>query len=65
MKANNIRELTNEELQHQFDETRREMFNLRIQKSTGQLENPARLRMLRRDVARMETILTEREKAAK
>ncbi len=64
MKATDIRELTNEELQHQFDETRREMFNLRVQKSTGQLENPARLRILRRDVARMETVLTEREKAA-
>ncbi len=64
MKATNIRELTHEELQHQFDETRKEIFNLRVQKSTGQLENPARLRILRRDVARMETILTEREKAA-
>jgi large subunit ribosomal protein L29 len=63
MKAQNIRELTEDELQHQYDETVQELFNLKMQKSFGQLENPARLRILRRDVARLETILDQRRKA--
>jgi large subunit ribosomal protein L29 len=63
MKPDAIRELTDEELHHQFDEVRRELFNLRVQKSTGQLENPARLRVLRREVARIKTILNQRENA--
>jgi len=63
MKAQNIRELTQDELQHQYDETVQELFNLKMQKSFGQLENPARLRILRRDVARLETILDQRRKA--
>ena len=63
MKSNALRELTAEELQHQYDETQRELFNLRIQKSSGQLENPARLRLLRREVARIRTIIKEGESA--
>ena len=63
MKANSIRELTAEELDHQYDETQQELFNLRIQKSSGQLENPARLRHLRRELARIKTIMNERDKA--
>lgn len=65
MKAGDIRELTAEELRQKYDETVQEMFNLRIQKSTGQLENPARLRHLRREKARVRTIMNEKERAAK
>ena len=63
MKATALRELTAEELQHQYDETQAELFNLRIQKSSGQIENPARLRLLRREIARIKTIMHERGKA--
>lgn len=60
MKPNALRELTREELQHQYDETQQELFNLRMQKSYGQLENPLRLRHLRRELARIKTITQER-----
>ena len=64
MKARDIRELSPEELQHQYDEVTAELFNLRMQRSTGQLENPIRLRLLRRDVARLKTELNERKKVS-
>lgn len=63
MKATALREMTVEELDHQYDETQKELFNLRIQKSSGQLENPARLRLLRRELARIKTIKNERGEA--
>ena len=62
MKASDIRQLTDEELQQQYEETAGELFNLKMQKSYGQLENPARLRILRREVARLKTILNQRKK---
>ena len=65
MKANEIRDLTEEEVQQKLLETRKELFNLRIQQATGQLEKPSRIRELRRDMARMHTIMKERVKAAK
>ena len=61
MKAIEIRELTDEELQQSYEETMQELFNLRMQKSSGQLENPSRLRVLRRDVARIRTIMNEKK----
>ena len=61
MKAIEIRELTNEELQQAYEETTQELFNLRMQKSSGQLENPSRLRILRREVARIRTIMNEKK----
>lgn len=64
MKATEIRELTSEELEQKYDETRQELFNLRMQKSTGQIENPSRLRLLRREVARIRTIMNEKGRAA-
>jgi large subunit ribosomal protein L29 len=64
MKASQIRELTSEELQQKFDESSQELFNLRMQKSTGQMENPSRLRLLRREIARVRTIMHEKERAA-
>jgi large subunit ribosomal protein L29 len=60
MKASELRELSAEELMEKTRELRTELFNLRIKKNTGQLENTARLRTLRRDIARAETVLTER-----
>jgi large subunit ribosomal protein L29 len=62
MKASKVRELTGEELQKKEQDIREELFRLRFQHVTGQLENPMRLRHLRRDLAR--TITIGREKAA-
>ena len=62
MKASKVRELTGEELTKKERDLREEMFRLRFQHVTGQLENPMRLRQLRRDLAR--TITIRREKAA-
>jgi len=55
MKAADIRELTEEELVRAIDENRREILNLRLQAQTGQLENTARVRVVRRDIARLLT----------
>lgn len=65
MKIKEVRDLTPEELRHQYEESAKELFNLRIQQSTGQLEKPSRLRELRRSVARMRTVENERKKEAK
>ena len=64
MKSTEIRELTAEELDQQCRESRRELFNLRIQQTTGQIENPVRLRSVRRDVARIKTELSARNRRA-
>ncbi|HVN39231.1 MAG TPA: 50S ribosomal protein L29 [Myxococcota bacterium] len=63
MKASELRDLTDDELLAKAHELRDELFNTRIRKTTGQLENTAKLRTLRRDVARAETILRERRGA--
>lgn len=55
MKNTEIRELTTEELRRSLESTRRELFNFRMQAQTGQLENTARIRHARRDVARLLT----------
>lgn len=60
MKAIKLREMTGDELAQQLADSERELFNLRVRKSTGQVEQPLRLRTLRRDVARIKTILKER-----
>ena len=65
MKASEIRELTPEELQLRLDQSRKELVNLRMQQATSQIENPARLHELRRDVARIRTIERERQRGAK
>ena len=64
MKPVDVRDLTEDELDQRIEDTRRELFNLRIQRSTGQLENPLRIRLLRRDIARMLTIKAETTKAS-
>ena len=60
MKTNELREMTVEELANRSRELRKDALNLRIQQASGQLENPARLKEIRREVARMETIISER-----
>lgn len=61
VKNNEIRELTNEQITKKIEEYKEELFNLRFNQATGNLENPARIRELRKLVARMKTILRERE----
>ena len=56
-----IRELSNEELLSKIEEAKQELFNLRFQQATGSLEKPSRITELRKLVARMKTILRERE----
>ena len=65
MKSSEFRELSMEELEAKSRELRGELFNVKIKKSTGQLENTAKLLLLRRDIARAETILCEKRGATK
>ncbi len=60
MKANEIRKMTTEEIVKKIEESKEELFNLRFKQATGSLEKPARLHELRKDVARLKTILKER-----
>ena len=64
MKIAEIKEFTLKELNARKREIRQEIFNLRIQQQGGQLEKPHMLRSLRRDAARVESILTQKRKAA-
>lgn len=59
--ASELRELTSEELVLRLKESKEELFNLRFQMATGQLDNNRRLRMVRRDIARIYTVMRERE----
>ncbi len=59
MKARELRELTVEELEAKSRELRGELFNVKIKRATGQLENTAKLSTLRREIARVETLLRE------
>ena len=65
MKASELRDLSIEELTTKSSELRAECFNARVKHSTGQLENTARLNLLRRDIARVETVLHEKHEANK
>ena len=62
--AKELRELNDTELEHRLGESKEELFNLRFQNATGQLDNVARLPQVRREIARIETLLREREIAA-
>jgi large subunit ribosomal protein L29 len=64
MKAMEIRELTTDDLRARVNDLDDQLFRLRIQKSMGQLEAPAKVRQVRRDLARMKTILREKERQA-
>ena len=65
MKAQDIREMTDEEIQERFEELKEEQFRLRFRGATMELENPKLINQVRRDIARMKTILRERELAQK
>jgi large subunit ribosomal protein L29 len=59
-----LRELTDDELDHRLTERRQELFNLRFQSVTGALENPSRIKLTKREIARILTVQTERQAAA-
>ena len=63
-RASELREMTDDELEHRLSERRQELFNLRFQAVTGALENNARLKLTKREIARILTIVTEREAEA-
>lgn len=63
MKAQELRGLTNADLAQKLDEGYQEMFNLRFQRATGKLTNTARVNAVRKEIARVKTILRERELA--
>ena len=64
MRASEIRNLSQNEVARRLDEAHHEMFNLRFQYATGQLKNTTRLSQVRREIARLRSILRERESAA-
>ncbi len=61
MKANEIRNYSTNDLNVKIDELKGELFNLRFQLATGQLENTARIKQVKKDIARMKTVIRERE----
>jgi len=63
MKANELRDLSTEELLEHEENYRQELFNLRFQLATGQLENTARIKQVRKNIARVKTILRQEELA--
>ena len=65
MKANEIRELSAEELNAKLGDLKKDLFNLRLQHAINQLENPLKIGEVKRDIARVKTILRERELAGR
>ncbi|MBA4495896.1 50S ribosomal protein L29 [Paenactinomyces guangxiensis] len=61
MKAKELIELTTAEIEQKLAQYKEELFNLRFQSATGQLDNPARLSQVRKNIARCKTVLRERE----
>ena len=61
MNIKEIREKSNAELLKDIDSLKEELFNLRFQQATGQLENPSRMKEIKKSIARIKTIITERE----
>jgi large subunit ribosomal protein L29 len=61
MKASDIRNLTTAEIEQKISSFKEELFNLRFQLATGQLDNPIRIRDVRKEIARAKTVLRERE----
>ncbi len=65
MKAVDVRAMTEDQLGDELLKLKKEQFNLRFQKATGQLEKSSRVREVRRDIARIKTIMAEKKAAAK
>lgn len=63
MKAKNYREMNKEQLSAKLTELKTELFNLRFQLATGQLENPLQVKFVKKDIARVKTFLNEKERA--
>lgn len=61
MKSSELRELTLDELAKKETDMRKELFNLRFQKATGEIENPMRIRSIKKDIARVLTVITEKK----
>jgi large subunit ribosomal protein L29 len=61
VKVREIRDLSSDELNHRLDSLKEELFNLRFQVAIGQLDNPMRVREVRKDIARVKTVLRQRE----
>jgi len=61
MEMNKMREMTDLELSAELEKMKKELFNLRFQHVTGQLENPIKMREVKRDIARVKTIMREKE----
>jgi large subunit ribosomal protein L29 len=59
MKSQEIRDMSGEERDRKLSDLKRELFNLRFQHAVSQLENPSRLKQVKRDIARVKTIITE------
>ena len=64
MELSTMREMTPEELNAELEKMKQDLFNLRFQHVTGQLENPIKMRDTKRDIARVKTIIREKELAA-
>ena len=64
MKVNEIRDLSAEELSSKLDELKQELFNLRFQHDTGQLDNPMRIKDVKKSIARIKTVQRENEMKA-
>lgn len=64
MKTADVRELSEKERQEKVDDLQQEYFNLKFQLATGKIENPSRLRLIRRDIARIKTIQNQTQNAA-
>ncbi|MGE5236365.1 MAG: 50S ribosomal protein L29 [Acidobacteriota bacterium] len=64
MKARELRDKSIEELRRSESDLREQLFKLRFQKATGQIENPVKIRLVRKDIARVQTILAQRLKEA-
>ena len=63
MKANDIRVMTKDQVQDEILKLKKEQFNLRFQRATGQVENTARIRQIRRDIARLKTVQSQQAAA--
>ena len=64
MKASDVRTMTDDQLKDELAKLKKEQFNLRFQQATGQLENTARVRQVRRDIALVRTIINEKTRQA-
>lgn len=65
MKSSELREITVNDLVQKERDLRKELFNLRFQQATGEIENPMRIRLIKKDIAKILTIITEKKRAKK